>query len=73
MSECIAHKEKYTDVKIKENMVVTATRAYTNQNNRYDTMARWLKDNCTGKTIIGLMYVSFEDKNDAFAFKLKWG
>ena len=61
------------DIKIFENVVTVPHKSIEFQDGRYER-AQWIKDNCVGRheEIFGMNYY-FEDKEDAFRFKMIWG
>ena len=40
--------------------------------NNTQTERDWVNENVTGFFIEGAMYITFFDKEDAFAFKMRW-
>ncbi len=62
--------EIMVDIKIEQLIHLTA---FTEREKMFNEIEIWCKENCQGKVLVGAMYASFESKDDAFAFRLRWG
>ena len=46
--------------------------SYKASADKFDEMYEWAQTNCEGKVIMGVVYASFDNADDAFAFKMRW-
>jgi len=51
--------------------LLTRPNGYKAQSKQFDEINQWLTDNDI-KALVGVMYATFYNKDDAFAFRMRW-